>query len=266
MGARGQGRAAWLHYCRRAWVAVAAAVLLAGTGFAGQKVLFSDDCSGPAMNPAWEPWLPNASLGSDRSPEAAFLGVPTFSFQRLNGRPALRLANTLNRYQRRGWSSTESFSATGFRYEVRFNTLTQSSQTSIDAFIEIWVFDAGSPKRHDIVSPFGADFSSNHRLFSGSSIDDDYSNQPVEYRNNTWYRLVLEGAPGHNLRASLCSDAGRELVGRELNHGADAFKCGFRLGLAQAMGDPATGPSPAQVAIGSVTLTEIPEPSAKSQK
>jgi hypothetical protein len=266
MDAGGRSQSPLLHHCRKVWVVVATAVLLGGPGFAGQTVLFSDDCSGPALSPAWVASLPNASLAGDRSPEAAFLGAPSFLFKQLNGRPALRLANTLDRYQRRGWSSSDTFSAPGFRFEVRFNTLIQSSQSSIDAFIEIWVFDAASPRRHDILSPFGANFSSNRRFFSGSSIDDDYVNQSVEYRDHTWYRLVLEGAPGRNLRASLCTDAGRELVGRELQHGADTFKCGFRIGLSQAMGDPFTGPSPSQVAIGSVTLTEIPRPSVDPEK
>ncbi len=241
-------------------------MLLAGSSFAGEKALFYDACSGPALNPAWQASLPTASLAGDRFPQAAFLGAPTFTFSAVNNRPALRLANTLDRFQRRGWSSTEAFSALRFRYEVRFNTLTQSSQWSIDAFIEIWVFDAGNPKRHDILSPFGANFSNDRRFFSGSSIDDDYSNLPVDYKNNTWYRLVIEGAPGRKFRASLYSDAGRELVGRDLQHGADAFKCGFKVGLSQAMGDPFTGPSPAQVAVGSVKLTELPGTSAEPTK
>jgi hypothetical protein len=162
-------------------------------------------------------------------------------------------------HQRVGWSTTDTYSG-AFRYEVRFNTLNQSSATSIDAFLEIGILDAANTTRNDILSPYGGNFSSTRIFAAGSSIDNVYRDTLFNYQNNTWYRLVLEGDPGQNLRASLLSDSGTELAGFNLGHTADAYGSGYRLFLSQALGEPG-GQAPVDVAVDFAQLTLIPEPS-----
>jgi len=99
---------------------------------------FFDDFSGPTLNPHWQASLPTMNVaepdaGSTQS--TTYLGAPNYSFQTLGSDSVLRLSNSMGPHQRVGWSTTDSFTG-AFRYEVRFNTLNQSSATSIDAFLD----------------------------------------------------------------------------------------------------------------------------------
>lgn len=251
--------AAGISFIGRLWgVATVTAALLASPRATADSSLFFDDFDGPALNPVWQAALPTASTAGTFWP-ATYLGAATAAFQTLDSTSVLRMGSSLDAHQRRGWSSSTVFSAAGFRYEVRFNTLVQSPTTSIDDFVEIWVMDTNDNARHDLVAPFGGQYSSDRRFFAGSSIDNNYVQQPFNYQDNTWYRLVLEGAPGENLRASILDDSGVELIGHSLNHGAGAFSSGFRIGLSQAMDWP-IGVYPADVAVDYARLTVVPEP------
>ena len=137
---------------------------------------------------------------------------------------------------------------------MRFNTLVQSPTTSIDGFIEIWLIDAANSDRYDIISPFGGSYDGNPTFFVGSSIDGRYTPTSFQYQNNTWYHLKLQGIPGQNIRASICDDSGRELIGSTLNHSATAYRSGFRLGLSQVLGF-AQGVYPVAVAVDYARLT-----------
>ena len=232
---------------------------------AGPTTLFFDDFNGPTLNPIWQASLPNAPAGGGPTPIENYGGAPNYSFSTLGGSTTLHMTNVLNVTERRGWSSSTAFSAADFHYEVRFNTLVQGAGKSIDGFAEIWVMDAANTNRYDIVSPFEGGFGSSPQFFAGSSIDNAYSNQPFVYQNNTWYRLVLDAAPGQSVRASLLSDAGTELVGRTFAHDASAFGSGFRIVLAQFMGTPGNA-SPVDVAVdfARVTANVVPEPGSGS--
>lgn len=162
---------------------------------------------------------------------ANYAGHPHFGFQTLNGNPVLRLSNKMGPLQRRGWNSVTNFVTRSFHYEIRFNSLEQSPTTSIDAFVEIWILDATDSNRYDIAGPYGGGFGSDLYFFAGSSIDNTYTHTAYSYQNNTWYRLVLEGAPGRNIQASLRSDDGTELIGSTLNHDPTTFGSGFRIAL-----------------------------------
>jgi hypothetical protein len=226
---------------------------------------FFDDFSGPTLNHSWQASLPTMKVAepfAGSTQNATYLGAPNYSFQTLGTDSVLRLSNSMGPHQRVGWSTTDTFSG-AFRYEVRFNTLNQSSATSIDAFLEIGILDAADTTRYDILSPYGAQFSSDHRFAAGSSIDNAFNETGYNYANNTWYRMVLEGGPGQNLRASLQSDSGTELVGFNLGHTADAYGAGYRLFLSQALGEPFPGSQfPVDVAVDFARLTLIPEPSS----
>lgn len=229
------------------------------------NTLFFDDFSGPTLDSNWQALLPTMNVatpdaGSTQS--TAFLGGPNYSFQSLGADSVLRVSNMLNIHQRRGWSSVGVYDASDFRYEVRFNTLNQSSVTSIDAFIEIGIIDAANPSRYDITSPYGGFFSNFRQFAAGGSVDGSYTVTDAGYQNNTWYRLVLEAAPGQHIRASILSDSGVELAGRSLGHGVEAFPSGFKLFLSQAMGEPIpVAEYPVDVAIDFAKLTCVPEPS-----
>jgi len=219
---------------------------------------FADDFAGPTLNAVWQPDLPNsAHSGSDAngtySDTETYLGVPEYGFATLGTNSVLLMTNSLNTLQRVGWSTASSYTETNILYDVRFNTLTQSSTTSIDAFIEIWLLDASNPNNYDIISPFGGGYDGNKYFFVGSSIDGTYTPITFTYQNNTWYHLVLQCLNGQNIRASIYDDNGNELAGETLNHGAAAFPAGFQLGLSQAVGQ-AGGVYPEAVAVGYARL------------
>jgi hypothetical protein len=218
---------------------------------------FFDDFSGPGLGAIWQPSLPNAYCGTfpfGSAMVATYIGAPNFGFETMGSNSILRLTNTMNTLQRRGWSSTTNFIGTNFYYEVRFNTLKQSSSNSIDGFIEIWVLDATNSSRYDIVSPFGGSYASSPYFFSGSSIDGSYTQGSLTYSNFTWYRMVLQSPPGQNIRASILDDNGKELVGRTFNHSASTFKGGFKIALSQVIGY-AGGTYPVDAAVDYVKLS-----------
>jgi hypothetical protein len=221
---------------------------------------FLDNFSGPTLNPRWQASLPTMNVAEPESgstQSTTYLGAPNYSFQTLGSDSVLRLSNSMSDHQRVGWSTTDTYTG-AFRYEVRFNTLNQSGN-SIDAFLEIGILDASNNSRYDITSPYGGDFSSSRRFTAGSSIDNSYNHTFFNYQDNTWYRMVLEGDPGVNLRASLLSDTGTELAFFNLGHTAAAYGSGYRLFLSQALGEPG-GQAPVDVAVDYAQLTLIPEP------
>src|ERR1019366_9209714 len=220
----------------------------------GQTGAFFDDFAGPGLNPMWQPGLADAGNGGSATPIETYVGAPIYTFGTVGTNTILRLSNTLSAQQRRGWSSAATFHGQDFRYEVRFNTLTQGAATSIDGFIEIWILDAANSNRFDVISPFGGNFGSTHVLFAGSSIDNSYNTLPFNYQNNTWYRLVISAMPGQGVRAAVLSDNGTELAGVSFLHGASAFPSGFKIGLSQFMGSPLSA-SPVDVAVDYASLT-----------
>jgi len=216
---------------------------------------FFDDFNGPVLNPVWQTNLPNNAVSGSfgGAQTASYLGAPNYGLERLGSNTVLRLTNRLDNLQRVGWCTTSNFIGTNFYYDVRFNTLTQSPTTSIDGFIEIWILDAANSNRYDMVSPFGGSYDGAKSFFVGSSIDGAATETPFTYQNNTWYHLVLQSAPGSNIRASIYDDAGDELIGATLDHSAAVFNSGFKLGLSQSIGY-AQGIYPADVAVDYVRL------------
>ena len=178
-------------------------------------VLFFDDFNGPTLNPMWQASLPNANLGSTVE---TYTGPASYVFTNVGGASAIRLNEMLNPRQLAGWSSATNFAASNFRYEARFNTLTQGGATSIDGFLMIWIIDAADSNRWDMALPYGGNFGANHSFFANSSIDTNIVNSPFNFQNNTFYRLVLEGGPGQNIRASVLDDTGVEITGFTFAH------------------------------------------------
>lgn len=237
------------------------------TVYSAPATLFFDDFAGPSLNPMWQTNLPDAYCGSFPNgypTPALYLGAPNFGFQTLAGASVIRLTNTLAPLQRRGWNSATNFVTGDFKYDVRFNTLVQSPATSIDGFIEIWIIDATNSSRYDIISPFGGWYDAAPYFFVGSTIDSTFTQTPIGYTNNTWYHLVLQGAPGQTIRASIFNDSGTELIGSTLAHGAEAFGSGFQIALSQVIGG-AGSPFPVDVAVDYVNLTSGFAPAISSQ-
>ena len=200
---------------------------------------FFDDFNGPVLNANWQASLPDAYSGSfpyGYSQIAPFIGAPNFDFEELDTNSVIRLSNIMGPLQRRGWSSVTNYGPGNFRYEARFNTLNQSPSNSIDGFIEIWILDAANSNRYDIISPYGGGYDSSPYFFAGSTIDNNYTTMPFSYQNNTWYRLVLEDAPGQKMHGSIVSDSGIELIGFTFGHDASAFGSGFKLAISQVVG------------------------------
>jgi hypothetical protein len=249
------------------------AATIAGVGLASwilwqaqahaQSVLFFDDFDGPDLNVAFGSSFPDGPLGSGGG-NLTYLGEPNYSFESLNGDSVLRMSSTLDRAKRRGWATNTAYGTKDFRFEARFNVLLQGPTTSIDSFIECWLIDAGDPFRFVFAGPHGQGYGTSRQFRSGGSIDNQYKTQFINYADNNWYRLVIDGSPGQNIRASLFNDDGTtELVGRTFDFSASAFSHGLRIGLAQATGGP-DGSYPLDVAIDWMRLTTsaAPEPSS----
>jgi len=241
------------------------ALALASVFMAGPRAtakVFHDDFNGPALSPSWQASLPNA-LQPGTGGVATYLGAPHYSFQTLDGASVINMTNTLNNYQRVGLSTTNVFTGSTFLYEARFNTLAQSPSNSIDSFFEIWVLNATNSSLYDIVSPFGGSYSANRRFDVASGVDGRTYDQAYNYQNNTWYRLALQGTPGHDMQAFLLSDSGTILAQQTLGHTDSFFSSGFRLGISQSVGLPLS-PYPVNVDVDWVDLSPstVPEPGA----
>jgi hypothetical protein len=94
-----------------------------------QETLFFDDFNGPFLNSIWSGSLPANSFNG-----VPFTGPPSCEFQVLATNTVLRLSNVLWN-ERRGWSTATNFSATEFRYELRFNSVVQSYPYSYGYFL-----------------------------------------------------------------------------------------------------------------------------------
>lgn len=226
---------------------------------AQSATLFVDDFNGPLLDPIWQPFLPPAPWRFSADGVAFYQGASGYSFQTLSGRTVIRLQNRLNDAQRRGWSSSRSFTPNApIVYEARFNTLVQSAATGIDELLEIWLLDAGNPGNYDIVALSAPNFGTARVFTSWSSITNTGIDTNFAFENDTWYRLVIRGSRTQNLRGSLYREGGTtELIGVDLGHTLDAYPDGFRLGISQSMGFPGA-PYPTDVAIDSVSLATVP--------
>lgn len=211
------------------------------------ETVFYDDFLTSSSLSGWQAALPPGYLAATNQ-VASYLGAPGFGFESLGTNSVMRLQNSLNNWQRVGWSGKAIIRSPDFRYEVRFNTLTQSASLSRDSFIEIWILDATNSSRYDLVSPHNRGLSPDRRFLAGSSIDGRVVDRTLNYTNDTYYRLVIDGSTNRNIRAAFLSDEGAVLASYTFGHTAAAFGSGFRIGLSQAMGAPG-GPAPVDVAL-----------------
>jgi hypothetical protein len=188
----------------------------------------------------------------------AYLGAPTYRFETLDGASVVRLSNTLSNNQRVGWTSNDVIASTsGFRYEVRLNTLTQGSTTGIDGLLEVALVDEADPGRFIAASLFGAANGTDRHFYSNSPGSGGFVDRPYAFQDNTWYRIVLEGSPTQAITASLLSDGGAVLATRTFSTSTDTFASDFRVGLFQNMGTP-NRPAPTDVAIDYARVTSTP--------
>lgn len=157
-------------------------------------------------------------------------------------------------WQKRGISTSGAFFARQFRFEARFNSL--SEQTSLDAFMTLHIMDAVNPtSRFEAVSLLGSEFGRFRRFEAFSSIDTNSNSGPAfPYADNTFYRLVIEGSRTQNIRAALLDDSGHELIGHTFPHNTSEFSSGFKVGLSQTVAAPGRD-IPLDVAVDFVRLT-----------
>ncbi len=218
----------------------------------GPTNAFFDDFAGP-LSPAWTSPLPTTGTGAGPSPILPYAGTPGYTFGLIGTNTVINLASTLTSQTRVGWISTNIFKGQTFRYETRFNTLTQGPGTSQGGFIEVWIIDAANSNRYDVISPFGSSPGSGNVVYIGSSIENSYNAAPFNYQNNTWYRLVISALPNQGVHAAVLDDSGNELAGVNFIHGASAFPAGFQIGLSQFVGTLAS-PGPVNVAVDTVSV------------
>ena len=230
---------------------VALVVATAVTAPAQSQTLFFDDFGGP-LSSAY-----TASLPNDRG--AIYLGASGYSFQTLNGASVIRLQNVMGNLSVRGWSSSSTYSSDGsIRLEARFNTMVQSATTSIDQFMGLLILDAANMNRYDYITLAAPGWGAGRYLFVWSNIDNGgmYHNlAPLNWTNNTWYRIVITGSPTQSVRLSIFDDTGTvELAGVNTYHNLTAYPSGFKFGLSQVMGYPGAY-YPVDVAIDWLRLT-----------
>ena len=235
-----------------------AAMLMVTAPAMAQTTLFFDDFNGPTVNSAWQASMPNFNEAATAE-SASYLGAPNYSFQTLGGYSVLNMNDTMSDLQRRGLMTSTVFNAPGFIYQARFNTLTQSQTTSIDAFLELSVFSAVNHNLYDTASPYEGGYASNPQFAVGSSIDSTYGGQSFTFLNNTWYNLVINALPGQDIQVVLENDSGTPLISQTLNHTASVYSSGFQIGLSQALGNP-HGTYPTDVDVDYIKLTAVPEP------
>lgn len=241
-------------------VCLAAIALVLVPAAAQSGTLFFDDFDGPHLNPIWQGSLPDAPWRFSAAPQVAiYEGGSGFSFQTVNGRTVIRLQNRLDNAQRRGWSSSRSFTTDApILFEARFNTLVQSASTGIDELLEIWLLDAANPANYDVAALSAPGFGVGRVFTSWSTISKAGLDTDFAFSDNTWYRLVIRGSKTQNLRGSLYRDGDSgELIGVDLGHTLAAYPDGFKLGISQSMGFPGMV-EPTDVALDSVSLTTVP--------
>lgn len=264
----------------------AAALPFSARSANAQDYVFNDEFDG-YLNPNWRASLPDYEHHNPDRGDGIFssfvthwAGSPQIQFGTLDGASVLRLNQLMAPLTHNGLLTQNVYKMNSFRYEVRFNTLTQGPYStnpavnhSIDGFIEIGLFDSADPARYDVVSLFGNRFNLERTFQANSGIDgsgngwhhplnEDGTTDPIirdggvvfDYQDNTWYRLVLTGGAGQNISAFLESDSGQLLVAWVFAHDISGFPHGFRLSLSQYMGFP---PQifPVDVAVDYVRLT-----------
>ena len=207
-------------------------------------LLFFDDLDGPVLSDDYKAFPTNPSYD--------YQGEPNFSFETIDGSTVLRMQSNLQPNQFRGWQISRIFTpgTNPVLLEVRFNTLVQSSATSIDGFLNVWLLDGDDSQF--IWTGLSAWSYGLDRYFAGEAFD---------FKDNTWYRLVIIGSKTQELRALLYEDkTGKELVGVNLGNNLSVFKSGIKIGLMQQMGTPTPDAIyPTDVAIDWIRFTIIPD-------
>jgi hypothetical protein len=206
------------------------------------RTLFFDDFNGPTLDDNYEASLPGPN----------YQGAATYSLEMLDGSSVLHLHNELNDLQIKGWqiSNVFKFGISSIRLEVRFNTLVQSPTTGIDGLLEIWLLKADNSDDNIRVGLFAA----------GYGPDRSFAGIPFDFRDNTWYHLVITGSRDQEMRASVFDDnMEKELVGINLGNNPSLFESGFRIGIGQSMGEPG-GTYPTDVAVDWIRLSTSPMP------
>jgi len=222
------------------------------------REVFFDGFEEPPLSPVWEASLPDAPPRFG-GPIAMYLGSSGYTFESLDGASVLRLRNVLDNLQRRGWSSSTVFAPDGpFTVEARFNTMVQSPSTAIDELLELWTLDGEDPTRYDIVALSAISYGYGRIFTSHSSVTGIGLDTGFFFADNSWYRMVITGSPGQEVRASIYDDARtQELIGVSLGHTLAAYPAGLRIGMSQSMGQP-DAPFPTDSAVDWVRVSYGP--------
>ena len=245
---------------RRSVVAALLALALSTPALSATQLYFDDFDTLPGD--AYQTALPTApwryqALGAT----ATYVGPSQASLQRLDGASVLRLRDLIGNEQRKGWSTKDVFDVSrGLRLEARFNTMRQSPTTGIDELLEIWFIDAHDPQRFDFVGLSTPNFGRDRIFTSMSSPNLDGLDTHFDFQSDTWYRMVLEGSPSGNVRASILADDGHtRLISTDLGHTLADYASGVRLGFGQSMGQPGS-PFPTDSTLDYLRLAAAPIP------
>jgi len=165
-----------------------------------------------------------------------YVGLPDYSFETVEGSQVLRMTNLLEPHSRRGIVAAYTCEGTVGEVEARVNTLTQNSEI-IDGLFELWLVNPIDPDKYVMLAFHGGSYSTNRLVFCSSS-EGEFSEDNIDYENDTWY-LIRITATATALHVSIWDDeATTELFAHDFGHTLDVLGDAFRVAISQHMDNP----------------------------
>ncbi len=178
----------------------------------------------------------------------------------------------MNNYTFTGYVTANTFTPkTSFNLDVRFNTMVQSSTTSIDVPMQVVIVDASNASNYvslDIGTQNYGDPSEEYVDLASNDVPNSYPGLTLGsspqcsaiggnyyyFQDNTFYHFTISVTTSGKAVAALTRDDGTTIVATGLGFTLASFPNGFKIGLAQSSGTP-NQPAPHTIAVDYVKLT-----------
>jgi hypothetical protein len=190
-----------------------------------------------------------------------FVGAPTLEFTTLDSSGVAQFGSVLAANTRAGLVTQATVAGALGRAEMRINTMTQDPAQSGN-IIELWMLEESDPSLFVRIA-LARDATTGARALIVDSSVDGVTTLPLEFIDNTWYRLRID-ASSSLLTASIWSDDRlTELASHAFAHNLAAIGEAFRLGVSQAADESIAEPVVISAAVDEVAaLPATNEPGA----